>query len=198
MPAKVLYIHGFASSSNSFKARQLEEFFGQQGLHNVVLHPTLPVSPKRAISMLDDLFKYFDIKLVIGSSLGGFYALYLHQYKNVHTVLINPSLNPSKTLEKYIGLIKRHYSENFFYWTDKHIQELLELEKQIDYSRIDLSRLYLYISRDDEILDFSGIEKVFPAAKIKFYDNAKHAFVVFDKILPEIFELYQSVAGKKI
>lgn len=196
MPAKILYIHGFASSSNSFKARQLKEFFDRQGLHNVVLHPTLPVSPKRAVCLLNDMFKDFDIKLVIGSSLGGFYALYLHQQQNIHTVLINPSLNPSKTLEKYTGLIKRHYSESFFYWTDKHIQELLELEKQIDYSRIDQSRLYLYISRDDEILDFSGIEKIFPAAKIKFYDNAKHAFVVFDKILPEIFELYRSIAGQ--
>lgn len=193
MSGKILYIHGFASSSNSFKAQQLEQYFAEKGLTGVVLHPTLPVSPGRAIEALDELFNDFEIKLVIGSSLGGFYALYFHQRKNVHTILINPSLHPSKTLSNYIGPVKRHYSDSFFEWTTDHVSQLEQLEKQIDYSKLDQSRLYLYISRDDEILDFSDIGKIFPAAQIKFFDNAKHAFVVFDRILPEIFKLYQSV-----
>ncbi len=189
MTGEILYIHGFASSPNSRKAQMLDEFFKNLGL-NIVLRPQMPVSPLKAIDFLCELYKYNPVKIIVGSSLGGFYALYMHQRFGKRTVLINPALKPSESLGEAIGLIKRHNTDEFFHWTAEHVEQLRELESHLDISKLDQSKLHFYLSEDDEVLDHSQIPKLFPYAQIKFYKNSKHAFEKFDKILPEILSLY--------
>ncbi len=190
MSAKVLYIHGFASSSESFKAIELEKFFDANGFTGAVLRPSLPVAPQRAIDMLIEIIEQQNVNLVIGSSLGGFYALYLNRFYPKKTVLINPSLHPSRTLSEYLGIVKRHNSDDFFYWTEEHIKQLAEMEEELDFQSLKQDNLYFYLSKDDEILDLSAIPQIFHRSTIKFYDDSKHVFMKFDKILPEILSLY--------
>ena len=190
MSAKVLYIHGFASSSESFKAVELEKFLVANGFTEAVLRPTLPIAPRRAIDMLKQILEQNEVTLLIGSSLGGFYALYLNQMFAKKTVLINPSLHPSRSLADFTGLIKRHNSDDFFYWKEEHNKQLAEMEEELDFQDLEQENLYFYLSKDDEVLDLSDIPKIFTKSSIKYYDNSKHAFVQFDKILPEILELY--------
>jgi predicted esterase YcpF (UPF0227 family) len=189
MVGEILYIHGFASSSNSYKASLLDEYFKQLGL-NIVLRPSLPVAPLKAIEFLKEIYEHNPLKVVVGSSFGGFYALYLHQWFDGHTVLINPSLQPSRTLADKTGLIKRHNSEDFFHWTDDHVKQLKKLEEELDFGKLKQQTLHFYLAKDDEILNHSKIPEIFSQAQIKFYEESKHVFMNFDKILPEIFNIY--------
>ncbi len=105
----ILYIHGFASSSKATKANLLRKSFNN--VESIDLNP----KPTIAITQLSDFIqKQKDKKiLLIGSSLGGYYSLYLSKKFNLNVVLVNPSLNPSKSLIRYADC------EVFNYQTDK-------------------------------------------------------------------------------
>ena len=190
MTTEVLYIHGFASSPNSWKANLLKEYFQKQGYENVFV-PQIPVSPLKAIDFLKEIYDSKPLKLVVGSSLGGFYALYLAQFFDIKTILINPAIKPSQTLD-FEGPVKRHNSDEFFLWTKDHVNQLEELENDLNINKINQQNLYFYLSRDDEILDHSQIPELFPQAHIQFFDDCKHAFTCFESILNQIFNIYLS------
>ena len=196
MIGEILYIHGFASSYESTKAKQLEEYFANLGLYNVI-HPQIPVSPLRAIDFLEQIYENNPLTLIIGSSLGGFYALYMHIKYPKNVFLINPSLRPHETLKEYIGTVKRHNSDDFFQWTEEHLEQLKYLYNKLDYSKLDQTKLHFILSKDDEILDFSDINKFFPYAEIKFYDNSGHVFKKFAQILPDLISIYVNLQDGK-
>ena len=88
---KILYLHGFNSSSNSSKAQIFKNSEFVKNLKTEIILPNLPVSPKEAI---EDILKIlencnFNVSLV-GSSLGGFYATYFSDTYNLRSVNINP------------------------------------------------------------------------------------------------------------
>ena len=186
--SRVLYIHGFASSGQSWKAQALEDYMVSQGMEPP-LHPTVPVEPLRAIDVLSELIQKFNVELVIGSSLGGFYALSLYDRFAKQTVLLNPSLRPWITLSGYTGPVKRHYSGDFFYWSEKHVKELEQLGKVMDYEKFDNKKLHFYLAKDDEVINHDEIPYLFPQADIKFYNDCKHTCVKFKDFLPEILQV---------
>ncbi len=66
-----------------------------------VFAPTLTVNADLNIDLLESAIKlyipFYDISLV-GSSLGGFYSIYLSNKFNLKAILINPAVNPSITI----------------------------------------------------------------------------------------------------
>ena len=99
----IFYIHGFRSSGLANKAKLLQE-----GFENVY-SPSLPVSADLAIHLLENTIKFmkpfYNITLV-GSSLGGYYSIYLANKHNLKAVLVNPSIYPYDTLRKCIGEVE--------------------------------------------------------------------------------------------
>ena len=74
---KILYLHGFNSSSNSSKAQTFKNSEFVKNLKNEIILPDLPVSPEEAIEDILKILENFNFKVsLIGSSLGGFYATY--------------------------------------------------------------------------------------------------------------------------
>ncbi|MCX6162912.1 MAG: esterase, partial [Ignavibacteriae bacterium] len=97
----ILYIHGFASSGNATKAGILKEYM--QGREDV-LSPDLPYAPEEAIKLLESIIDGAEEDVtVFGSSLGGFYALYLASKYDVKISLINPAVYAHRGLKSYIG-----------------------------------------------------------------------------------------------
>ena len=93
----ILYIHGLGSSSESSTGK----FLGEQSAEFVTfLHPTFDVSPKKALEQINAFIKEHDVKMVIGSSLGGFYAL---QSDCPFGIVINPALTPIQDIQKAFG-----------------------------------------------------------------------------------------------
>lgn len=70
----ILYLHGFASSSNSAKALEIQKLVNIK-----VVALDLDVEPSRALGQIkEQIHLYKDEKiLLMGSSLGGYYALVL-------------------------------------------------------------------------------------------------------------------------
>jgi len=68
----ILYIHGFASSGHSGTPQMLRQMLYPQGVR--VLSPDVPVMPAEAFPFLQHLVAEEKPDLIIGTSMGGFYA----------------------------------------------------------------------------------------------------------------------------
>lgn len=177
---KILYIHGFKSTGNALKAQILKKKF------ETVLSPTMPVSPKEAILFLEEIVQKNKIDLIIGSSLGGFYAFALHKKFRTKTLLINPSLKAWESLKNQIGIHQRFVSDDTFEWKTEHNEELQQIASEIEHLPINKSKLNFFISNDDELLDHSQIPILFENSNIQFFDKAGHQFTAFTRTIKDI------------
>lgn len=83
---KILYLHGIGSGAEANTALQIAKHFQ----NDTVFAPELPVMPKDAFEFILKLQKVEQPNLVIGTSLGGFYARYLH---GPIKILVNPAMS---------------------------------------------------------------------------------------------------------
>ncbi|MCX6165287.1 MAG: esterase, partial [Ignavibacteriae bacterium] len=148
----IIYIHGFSSSANSTKGQILKDYF--EGKEKV-LTPGLPEEPYKTMQVLEELIiSAKDEKvLLIGSSLGGFYALSLHsKYKNLLTVLINPALYPWEQLKKYVGENINRSNGEAFEWKAEYLVQLEKLNDEMCEKNLD--NVMLLLAKDDELIDY--------------------------------------------
>lgn len=96
----ILYIHGFGSSGEGGKAKIFREHFRKRGVP--FMAPSLSYVPELAIKTLEEIIEMCEDITLIGSSLGGYYAIYLAEKYGLKTVLINPAVRSSKTLKRAI------------------------------------------------------------------------------------------------
>ncbi len=140
----ILYIHGFASCAQGNKSRLLQEFFGD------VIAPDLPSAPHRAVRSLEKILSAKSVDLLIGSSLGGYYATYLAQKYSIKGVLLNPSTRPYHTLKPYIGINRRFCDGEEFVWKEEYLQELFTY----DATNLRKNLLLVLLQSGDEVLDY--------------------------------------------
>lgn len=183
----ILFIHGFASSSQGQKANHLKSI---PKIKAIV--PDLPVSPKDAIALLTDIIKKEnpDKLHLLGSSLGGFYAYYLTFKFRIKSTLINPSMFPVETTRNYIGTHERWGTSEIFEWTQDHVNELQELfdEIMISLGRMNSKDVSIYLAIHDEVLNIEKIKNFFNGYSVKLIDT-DHRFGLeeFKKLLSEEF-----------
>src|SRR5699024_9534109 len=105
----ILYLHGFRSSPQSFKAQLMKQAIDAQGQLSRWVCPQQPVSPAETMALLDTLIDQYATKnninpethlTVIGSSLGGYYASLVAEKWACKAVVLNPSVNPAATLKQ--------------------------------------------------------------------------------------------------
>jgi uncharacterized protein len=186
----IIYIHGFSSSANSTKGQILKEYFKD---NEKVLTPGLPEEPDKTMQVLEELI--YSAKnekiMLIGSSLGGFYALALHsKFKNLRTVLINPALFPYKQLKPYIGKNINRSNGEEFEWKEEYLCQLKKLNDEINFKNLD--SVMLLLAKDDELINYKEtLELIGKAKKVILYNDAGHQFLRFNEVLDGIYEFYK-------
>lgn len=96
---KILVLHGFKSSANNGKYKKIKEKFESDtcGVHTLEYEPHNPIAAERAIR---SKFKEFgtDDVVVVGTSMGGFWAKWCAREFPCKALVINPCLNPDEFL----------------------------------------------------------------------------------------------------
>lgn len=164
----ILYIHGFKSCGDSKKSRALRSYFGD----DAIIAPNLSFSPKEAIESLSTIIIEKNIDLLIGSSLGGYYSIYLAQKFDKKAVLINPSLKPFLTLYPFIGKNRRFCDNLEFIWKMEYIKELIEFKVE----KVDLFRYLVLLQSKDEVLNYQEALEFFRGAKVVVEYGGNHRF----------------------
>ncbi|MDQ7062226.1 MAG: YqiA/YcfP family alpha/beta fold hydrolase [Sulfurimonas sp.] len=180
----IIYIHGFSSSGEGHKAKQFREYFKEDGF----IAPSLSYIPDLAIKTLDELIESYkgDVKLV-GSSLGGFYALYFAKKYNVPIVLINPSIYPYITLKKVLGNAPSYHDTSTFTWLASHIEMLKIYEVDL----LEKNKVMLMLQKADASLDYKEAIKKLPHAELILEDNGSHSFDAIERHFLRIKEFFR-------
>jgi len=177
----IIYIHGFGSSGEGGKSILFREYF--KSINEPFIAPSLSYVPALAIKTLEELIESFNGKVqLIGSSLGGFYSLYLAQKYDLKAVLINPSMCPYKTLEKYIGYAPNFYDESSFEWNAFHVKMLKSYEIQVDRQE----NFMLLLQKGDELLDYQEAVNKIPNSLLHVEEGGNHSFERIERYFKHI------------
>ena len=175
----ILYLHGFASCGDSTKTRLLKHYFGKEN----VIAPNLPVDPVEAIDFIRRQIFEHDIDLIVGSSLGGFYATYFTELYGIKIVLINPSTQPFITLAPYVGTNYFWCSGEPFEFTREHLNSLFELAVG---KLNDPKRYLVLLQTGDELLDCTKARDKYEGATIEIEEGGNHRFENLNDYLSQI------------
>ncbi len=167
----IIYIHGFGSSGEASKAKLLRAYCQEEGIRFIA--PSLPTIPDLAIKTLSELIEsYQEPVYLMGSSLGGYYALYLSDKYNLKAVLINPAINAPETLERAIGHGLNYYDNSAYEWNASH----LEMLESYEIEEPNLENLFVLLQKGDEVLDYEEAFDVLEGAKMVVEEGGTHSF----------------------
>ncbi len=170
MDPVILYIHGFASSGHSAKAGVLKAHFG------AVYAPSLSHIPALAVETLEEFLAALGRPpLLVGSSLGGYYALHLSAKHGLPAVLVNPVVMLNLPLGRFIGMNRHYFDGSQFEFTLEHLKQLEGLETR----SADPGRLLLLLQLGDALLDHRQTLAALPGARAVVDPGGHHGFEDF-------------------
>jgi len=178
----LLYLHGFNSSPESYKASQLKQWLSNEHPDLAIEIPYLKPYPKQSIEQLQAIIEPAlernEPVGLMGSSLGGYYSTFLAEQYGLRAVLINPSIRPFELLARYIGENKNFYNNDHYLFEQKHVDELLTFHVP---SLSHPENYLLFVQTGDETLDFKEATAKYIGSENIIEYGGDHGFQNFDR-----------------
>jgi len=174
----ILYLHGFRSSPQSFKARAMQAYMQRAGRSAEFACPQLSPSPAQAIAQSLALIKDCDAQrlTVIGSSLGGYYATWIAEQTGCRAIVVNPAVKPPRELESYVGVTTYYHSDEPFEFKEEYVDEL----RALAVSAITRpERYFLMAATGDEVLDYREMLSFYQGARQMIIEGSDHGIAEF-------------------
>jgi predicted esterase YcpF (UPF0227 family) len=187
----LLYLHGFRSSPRSAKSQRLaaEIATRQAAGQNITWAcPQLPPSPAQALADIQAITQDWprDTTVVIGSSLGGFYATVVAERLGCRAAVINPAVAPARDLARYIGeLTSFHDPQDRFFFRPEFVDEFKALAP---YPITRPERYWALIAQGDEVLDWQEMRAHYPGVVGKLLPGSDHAVSDFEDHLGDLLK----------
>jgi predicted esterase YcpF (UPF0227 family) len=186
----LVYLHGFRSSPRSSKAVMTGEAVkALASAENTIdwYCPQLLASPKESMAVVT---KYIDQSkadhmVVIGSSLGGFYANYLAEKYGCKAVALNPAVRAARELAPHVGMMTSYDSNEPFDFRPEYIDELKTL--QVEGITIP-NRYFLIAAKGDELLDWTEMSAFYKGAHQLILEGSDHGIADYADHLPKVLE----------
>jgi uncharacterized protein len=181
----ILYLHGFRSSPQSFKAQLLAARLAEQGRADAWRCPALPVSPRDAMAVAEACVAgaAADTVTVIGSSLGGYYATWLAERHGWRAVLLNPATLPQRDLSHHLGEQPLWHGGGSIVVEPRHLDELDAL-RVAAITRPE--RYYLIAATGDDVLDYREMLAHYPGARTRVIEGSDHGISEFADYLDDV------------
>ena len=187
----IIYLHGLNSSPLSEKCVLLTEYCAKKGVDCIA--PQLHHRPKQAIAQIEPLLKEEGEHLLVGSSMGGYYATWLcENHSNTRAVLINPAVKLADKITDYVGKEQTNYHnlEDKYMFTEEHLEEFRELEITTVAAP---EKYFLLAQTGDELLDYREAETLYAGGKQAIEEGGSHSFDGFERFIPEIVKFSGAV-----
>lgn len=181
-----LYVHGFNSSPQSIKAGLLRDFLAKNPHIADYQVPELSHWPAEAMTQLQAIVEQNSHRqvLLIGSSLGGFYSLWLTEhFPHCRAVLVNPAIYPHRDLEKWLGENANLYTLESYELTPEHLAQL----KALVVEEIRRPEAYLLLVQTaDATLDYREAVALLSDSPQFVQPGGSHGFDQFQALIPAI------------
>ena len=187
MITHLLYLHGFRSSPQSFKARWMAGWVARHRPDLVWACPQLPPSPAAALADIRALAAGWPVatSAAIGSSLGGFYATVLAEQLGCRAVLLNPAVDPARDLAAHIGRQTMfHSAGESFDFRAEYVDELRAMTPPTPLSRP--RDILAIIAKGDEVLDWREMTARYAHGPLKLIAGSDHGLSDFESHVPDL------------
>jgi len=180
-----IYVHGFNSAGKvGSKYKLFSDAFGKDSVHTI----DLSYIPDVAIQQLTELISQYPDAVLIGSSLGGFYAKYLSKKFSMSCVLLNPAIDPIATCKKFIGNNVNIHTGKEYILACEHVDMLSKYYVAPETSP--MVPTLVFLDKDDKLFDSTLTQAYFEGcAKVKMFDGGSHRFEHTADILDDIASL---------
>lgn len=191
MPSTLLvYLHGFRSSPRSSKAVKTGEAVSALSNKENTIEwycPQLFASPKQSMDMVTNYIDQSgaDSILIIGSSLGGFYANYLAEKYACKAVALNPAVRAARELAPHVGMLTSYDNDEPFDFRLEYIDELKALQVEKITSP---ERYFLIAAKGDELLDWKEMVEFYEGANQLVLEGSDHGIADYGNHLPKVLE----------
>ena len=179
---KVLYFHGYGSSKDSLTAKELAKHFD---VKSITYRTDDAIS---AWKVLDEWVEREVMKdpftILVGSSLGGFWANMFGQQYKLDTILINPSLNPCESLKKYIELSSGDLES--YSLVQNNLVEFAVIPRKI------------FLGTEDKVVSFDRSSMIAISSKIIELQGEGHVLNDLTPVINSIIESYNQITDDPI
>lgn len=188
---QLIYLHGFLSSPESFKARTTELWIKNHRPDIEYCCPALSSYPHLAIQTINELIETSaKQKMIIGSSLGGYWATWLANEYNVRAVVINPAVRPSMLTPEFLGTeLKSYYSDDVYILSEKDVEDL----QSVYVEKITRpENIWLMAQTGDETCDYRLSVDKYQRCRQLIEEGGDHSFQNYESRIPEILEFLEN------
>jgi len=181
----ILYLHGFRSSPQSTKAKMIRDALAARGRPSDYLCPQLPASPRAAAHLIEATARLesADDLVLIGSSLGGYYATWLAERIGCRAVLLNPAIKPYDDLRAYLGTQPVFFSDRTIEVKAEYMDELRPLDTP---AITRPERYFLLAATGDELIDWRLMAARYEGCRQRIIDGSNHQITDFAVYLDEV------------
>jgi hypothetical protein len=177
----LLYLHGFRSSPQSFKARWMADWVATHRPDLVWVCPQLPPSPAAALAEIRASTAGWPASTsgVIGSSLGGFYATIFAESLVCKAVLVNPAVDPARDLAAHIGRQTMYHSaDESFDFRAEYVDELVAMTPPCPLTHPE--NIFAIVAKGDEVLDWREMTARYAQGPLKLIAGSDHGLSDFE------------------
>ena len=185
----IIYLHGFQSGPYSIKGQMLKQYFlGCEGVD--VILPDLNMPPLTVIEKLSEMILSMKDVVLVGSSLGGFYATQLVAKHRIPAVLINPAMQPWHLFRNLFSLVQMPYQVTKNWSLDE--KQLDQLEHIAAPFVQDADKIMVLLQQGDEVLDYREAERYYNRDGHQAFmiteANGNHAMDDFAEKIPMVYQ----------
>ena len=187
----ILYFHGFASSSDSHKAKIIKSHISKISKKIKVLTPDLSNDFIEANNQINKLINANKEDFAfVGSSLGGYFASFFGSVNNSKVILINPAIPPLEGFEQYLGENENYSTGEKFNITKKDIKFLRSL---VINKFINQKNTLVLLESGDEVLNYVETAKYFRGSNIDITFGGNHSYESITKKLQKIVKFLEII-----
>ncbi len=188
---KLLYLHGFTSSPQSYKAELLSAYMQVHHCRDLLEIPQIPEIPGDAGVMLkgiaESMLENYELS-IIGSSLGGYYATWLAEKYTCPAVLVNPAVRPYEVLEALLGENKFYFNDKIWDFDESHILQF----RKMDVPALSHPENFLVLLQTgDETLNYRQAAEKYRQSKCIIEQGGEHGFSHFEKHIKYLLDFCQ-------
>ncbi len=178
----ILFLHGYDSSSQGEKPNMLRQLYPE----NRLLIPDLPLDPLECMKLSEDTLRTAsNDTIIIGASLGGFYAYYLAAKFKKDCLLINPVYQPAMEAKKMLELEQNPEKKKVIL---NAANMYLTFASNLN-SLTPPANCYVALGEHDETIDPQASSAHFSQATVKTYDDDHYMLNAFAQVMQD-FEAF--------
>lgn len=177
----VLYLHGFRSTPQSKKGQLMRQAWINRFDFRA---PDLNMSPLEVQSVLLETVADLDPHdvVLIGSSLGGFYANWLAEKVGCRAILLNPATEPWTVINDYLGVQSITGTDRTIEVKPEFADQTLAMVSDVGCSE----RYFVVLCTGDEVLDWGKAHRKYATCQQLVIEGNTHEIVDFEKYIPQL------------